>query len=211
MATYAARRPRTAEIYQQFVVGHGLERRELLAALRAMFIGEPVVLYPGCFVHVTTSFYFQHVTYVDRLPFARDFFADAAGVKRLVRAEKTYKQTPWFEFLQADYLRRLPVNDRSVDLVLALYAPGVARACTRYLRAGGLLVSNHHGGDALEAKADERLELVAAIRERRGKIDVSHDVAGELVRRPRQRRGQRQGRPQLTREADYYVFRRRGR
>jgi hypothetical protein len=47
---------KTEEIYQQYVVAHGLERENLFRLLHERFALE-TVLYPGCFLRVTPSFW----------------------------------------------------------------------------------------------------------------------------------------------------------
>jgi hypothetical protein len=109
-------------IYQQYVVAHGLEREDLFRLLHERFALE-TVLYPGCFLHVTPSFWLQHVVYVDRNDLTSRFFADTEGIDRLVASRRHYRPSAYLRFLQADYTRPLPLDDASFDLVLALYAP----------------------------------------------------------------------------------------
>jgi hypothetical protein len=154
------------------VVAHGLERLELLEALRGRCPREAAVLYPGCFLHVTPSFFFQHVVYVDRQPLAAEFFADEEGVRAIVAARRRYREAPYLRFLALDYTLPLPLREASYDLVLALHAGGISRSCAGYLRPGGLLLSNDHGGDAADAAA-LGLEL------------LERDGRHHLFRRPR--------------------------
>lgn len=204
------RTQRTVEIYRDYVVAHGLERPALLESLHAK-LGEAVsVLYPGCFVHLTPSFYFQHVVYVDRSDFARSFFADAEDVQHLVNAHRRYRQRPFVRFLAHDFTTDLPVAENSFDLVLALYAGGISRACTRYLREGGLVVSNDHQGDAGEAAELSTLSLMAVMTESRGKVQyIDSDLDGYLkAARPSARpRPAPSSNRKYQRSAGYYVFR----
>jgi hypothetical protein len=193
---------RVLEVYEQFVVTPGLERTGLLEALRGRFEREPAVLYPGCFVHVTASFFFQHVVYVDRNEVAAELF-DGEGPLQLVNDHKRYAQAPYLRFIRADFTRPLPLVDESMDLLLALYAGGISRSCKRYLRYGGHLLTNDHLGDAAEAAADGELELVAVAEERRGAVRFTEgELSGYLAPRPSS------GRPEYQRRADYYLFRR---
>ena len=79
------------------------------------------------FLHVTPSFWLQHVVYVDRHGRAGRFFADEEGVRRFVNARRHYRPPAYLRFLSADYTRPLPLPEASFDLLLALYAPGVSR------------------------------------------------------------------------------------
>jgi hypothetical protein len=150
----------TEAVYRQYVLAHGLEREGLFQLLREWFAPE-TALYPGCFLHVTPSFWLQHVVYVDRHDRAGRFFADEAGVRRFINARRHYRPPAYLRFLPADYTRPLPLPEASFDLLLALYAPGVSRACAQYLKPGGWLLTNDHCGDAADASKDVHLTLWA--------------------------------------------------
>lgn len=202
-------RRRVKVLYDEYVVAPGLERLALFEALRARFAkATPTVLYPGSSIHVTPSFCFEHVVYVDRSPLARDFFASKDGVMEVIGARKQFRGAPFVRFIDADFTAPLPVPEASFDLLLALYAGGIARACARYLKPGGLLLTNDHHDDAGEASSDPELRLEAAVDEGRGRIHFM-DAAGFLVPIPAGRRpGPSAGR-RYVRGADYYLFRRR--
>ncbi|MBZ4399483.1 class I SAM-dependent methyltransferase [Myxococcus faecalis] len=202
---------RVEEIYQGFVVDHQLERAGLFEVLRERYVAVDTVLYPGCFVHITPSFFFQHVVYVDRNDLAQGFFANKDGVLRKISSRQQYAQKAYVRFVAQDFTQPIPILDESFDLVLSLYAGGIARACGKYLKVGGLLVTNDHHGDAADAAAEENLALVAVVKELRGKFTFSDQeldtylVPRQATRGPRASRSE--GRPEWTRHADYYVFR----
>ncbi|NTX02191.1 hypothetical protein HUA74_25885 [Myxococcus sp. CA051A] len=202
---------RVEEIYQGFVVDHQLERAGLFELLRERFVAVDTVLYPGCFVHITPSFFFQHVVYVDRNDLAQGFFANKDGVLRKISSRQQYAQKAHVRFVSQDYLQPIPALEESFDLLLALYAGGISRACGKYLKVGGLLVTNDHHGDAAEAAAEENLELVAVVKELRGKYTFSdQELAAYLVPKlpPRGPAAlDDAGGSHWARPADYYVFR----
>ncbi|QSQ15931.1 hypothetical protein [Myxococcus landrumensis] len=202
---------RVEEIYQGFVVEHQLERAGLFELLRERFVTVNTVLYPGCFVHITPSFFFQDVVYVDRNDLAQGFFANRDGVLRKIGSRQKYEQRPQVRFVSQDYTQPIPVLDESFDLLLALYAGGISRTCGKYLKVGGLLVTNDHHGDAAEAATEETLELIAVVNEEQGTFTFSDqsldaylvpskaEQASTSVELPK--------RTEWTRSADYYVFR----
>jgi hypothetical protein len=146
----------------------GAPAHALLRALRERF-APASVLYPGCFLHITPSFWVQHVVYVDRNPLAARFVADVEGVRRMVDGHKRYRQPAFVRFVEQDYaLGPLPLGEATFDLLLTLYAPDVSRTCAVHLRPGGVLLTNNHGGDAVAAAADRWLEFV----ERRGEYHL---------------------------------------
>jgi hypothetical protein len=75
------------------------------------------------------SFHFPHVVYVDTSDTARRFFSAAADVLRLVDERERYARPPHVRFLPLDFTQPQPLRDASFDLVLALHAGGMARAC----------------------------------------------------------------------------------
>lgn len=136
-------------LYRTFVVEPGLERRALFADFLERFGTPRLVLYAGSGVHVTPSFFFPEVTYVDHAELARRFFADAGAVRKLIADGRTYERPARWRFVDADYTAPLPLADGSFGLLLSLFAPGVARACRRYLRLGGLLLTSEPRGPVL--------------------------------------------------------------
>ena len=195
---------RIAVIYEEYVVAPNLERTALLEALRARCAREATVLYPGSSVHVTPSFFFQHVVYVDRSELSRDFFAREQAVLDVVNARKRYPQRPFLRFVERDFTADLPVPEGSFDVLLALYAGGVSRACARYVKTGELLLTNDHHGDARDAAALPDFELEAVVQERRGKIRFEDADLERYIRAA----GSERARGRSQAKADYYLFRR---
>lgn len=144
------------------------ERSGLFALLQEEF-HPGQVLYPGCSVHLTPAFYFPHVVFVDRAPATRDFFSAREALLDLVNRRKIYRRTSHLEFIQQDFTLPLPFAPGQFDLVLALWTGGVAKACSNYLKVGGLLLTNNHKNDAVEASLDDGLALLAVIQQRQGK------------------------------------------
>lgn len=163
-------------LYDEYVVAPDLERVALLRGLRERCARDATVLYPGSSIHVTPSFFFQHVVYVDRSELARVFFGRAAGVLEVVRARKTYAQAPYVRFIEQDFTLPLPIPDESCDVLLALYAGAISATCARYVRPGGLLLSNDHHGDAADAARLADFTLEAVVEERRADVRFHDDA-----------------------------------
>lgn len=170
------------------------------------------VLYPGCSVHITPSLYFPHVIYVDQSEAAAKFFADERPVLEFINRNKQYKQSTYIRFIQQDYSQSLPLMDREFDLLLSLFAGGIARACARYLKIGGLVLTNDHQGDAVDVTNDHHLRLKATVQIQKGGYLISEAGLNE-IRIPRQKlnnkylRQVNQGVAYIEKER-YYVFER---
>lgn len=148
------------DLYSRYHAEPANERRELFGLLCERFHCR-VGLYPGCYVHVTPSFYIPVMIYVDNDRRAHRFFRGGAAC-RLVKARKVYPDDPLMHFYPQDYREPLPVAEGSVDLLVSQYAGFVSEACSRYLRPGGLLVANDSHGDAGLANVDPGFELIGA-------------------------------------------------
>ncbi|HEX2998135.1 MAG TPA: hypothetical protein VHP14_25145 [Anaerolineales bacterium] len=170
------------------------------------------VLYPGCSVHITPSLYFPHVVYVDQSEAARQFFADEKLLLEFVNRHKQYKPSAHIRFILGDYSESLPLMEGKFDLLLSLFAGGIAKACAKYLRPGGLLLTNNHQGDARQAASDPGLRLRAVIQFQKGSYSVQEDDLGK-VKIPAQKPDNRylrrvsQGAEYIESEI-YYVFER---
>ncbi|MCC6605789.1 MAG: hypothetical protein IT327_21455 [Anaerolineae bacterium] len=150
-------------LYKTQYVDLQFERAGLFKLIRQQF-GCTEVLYPGSSVHITPSFYFPHVVYVDSSAAAAAFFADETAVLTTINHKKTYQRSAYIRFIAQDYAAPLPLPEGQFDLLLALFAPNVVPTCQKYLKNGGLLVTNNFQDEAQTAAADPALVLNAVIR-----------------------------------------------
>ena len=150
-------------LYQHYHAGRNDERLELFDVVQAEF-GAESFLYPGCFVHVTPAFVMPNATFVDTDKRARTFFSDPHTLS-FVEESKRYRQQAKLQFLPRNYSEELPIH-RGYDLLISQYAGFVSESCKRYLRKGGVLLSNNSHGDASLASIDKDFRLVAVIQRR---------------------------------------------
>ncbi len=173
------------DLYAKYHVDRKDERRDLFRILREDF-GCTSGMYPGCYVHITPSFYLPRMIYVDTDRRAHHFFHSGAA-SRLVRAEKVYEGEPEIQFYSQDYTKPLPVTGQRVDVLISQYAGFVSDACARYLRSGGLLIANDSHGDAGLANTDPSFELIAVIHRRGEQFHLQNDRLDEYFVRSRRR------------------------
>lgn len=152
---------RIEEKYKSIYKDFHFERAELFKVISENY-KITSVLYPGCNIHITPSFYFQHVIYVDMADNAASFFAEKDQVINLIEKNKSYKPSPYIQFIHQDFTKPLPVRDGSFNLIISLFAGGIADSCSRYLKSGGFLLTNNHQNDAIAA-LDNHTYIPAAI------------------------------------------------
>jgi hypothetical protein len=130
------------------------------------------VLYPGCFVDISPSFVFPHVTYVDLDKRTPRFFSDHEGVLEIVAQHEGRPFNPQIEFLQGDFTKELGFPRKNFDLLVSLYAGFISEHCTDYLKIGGTLLVNPSHGDAAMASIDSRYDLSGVVLSRGGNYKV---------------------------------------
>jgi len=201
------------ELYEEYERSRG-DLEGMFSVLADAFLIDQV-LYPGSYVHLSPSFIFPSVVYVDTDRRTKQFFADHTGVEALVNARKRYDESPEITFHHADYTTDLDEPDESFELLISLYAGFVSEACKRYLRVGGWLVANNTHGDASMASIDSDYEFVAAIKHRSGSyqldsrnLDLYFAPKGDVEVTPELLRSTGRG-VGYTKSASAYVFQRR--
>ena len=162
------------DLYRKHYTELQFERAGLFGLMQKVYGGSQA-LYPGCFVHLTPSFYFPHVVYVDQHPEALAFFVDLEAVSQLIERNKHYGRSTYIRFIAQDFTCPLPLPLASFDLLISLFAGGIARTCKRYLRPGGILISNNHHKDAQEAAVDVEFTFLSVICFKGGKYQVISD------------------------------------
>jgi hypothetical protein len=194
--------------YQNYYAKLNFERAGLFEAMRDSYQCRDV-LYPGCSVHITPSLYFPHVVYVDQSQAAAEFFANEASLLEYLSRHKHYKPSAYVRFIQQDYSQPLPLREGTFDLLLSLFAGGIARSCVQYLKPGGLLLTNNHQGDAVDA--NQELYLKAIVRFQKGKYAIQEDPnKGKLPAQKRNSNDLRQANQgiEYIENELYYVFER---
>ncbi len=161
------------KLYEKYYAGDKA-RRGLFSALASWRAWEHV-LYPGSFIHITASFLFPSVTYVDNDRNAKRFFSQMDEVRALVERNKVYQEAPQLTFHGTSYENRLDVPEGSFDLLLSLYAGFISKPCKRYLRMGGVLAVNNSHGDAGLASIDPDYQFIGVIQGRGDQLHREDD------------------------------------
>jgi len=201
------------KLYEKYYAGEGA-RRGLFDALAA-WSRPGRVLYPGSFIHITASFVFPSVVYVDNNRDARRFFAKMDDVAAFANRHRVYSEKPELIFHGLSYEAGIPESENAFDLLISLYAGFISKPCKRYLKIGGILAVNNSHGDAGLASINPDYEFIGVIQKRGDRLRVVEEnldsyfkpkretrVTEELVRKLNRGIG-------YTKTAPAYLFRRK--
>ena len=160
------------QAYKNYYIDRDYEQVDLFRLLKNTFEITRVV-YPGSYIHISPSFIFQDVVYIDSDKKAKRFF-QSDELNGLVLERKEYNGDPRITFLGMSY--EVPIEEfhSQFDLLISQYAGFVSLTCKNYLRIGGYLLVNNSHGDAGLASIDEDYKLVATAHKSRGKYRLSH-------------------------------------
>lgn len=167
--------PKSAlELYHKYFLERQFERLDLFEIIAEEFDLERA-LYAGSFVHITPSFVFPDVVYVDNDKQAKQFFGKPE-VLEFIAERKIYPQESKVTFHFADYRNGFDEPFETFDLLISQYAGFVGQHCKPYLKTGGFLLANDSHGDAGMAAIDDdyRLKAVFSVRNGKHRISQSH-------------------------------------
>lgn len=165
------------DLYGKYFQERHFERLDLFQIIADRFNIQRA-LYAGSFVHVTPSFVFPDVVYVDNDKQAKQFFGKPE-ISRFITGKKMYPQETKVSFHFADYRNGFDEMVGSFDLLISQYAGFVGQHCKQYLKTGGLLLANNSHGDAGMAAIDDEYQLIAVFSVRNGKYRISENNLGE--------------------------------
>jgi len=159
------------QAYKQYYIDRDYEQVDLFRLLKQTY-GHMKVIYPGCFIHISPSFIFSDVVYIDSDKNAKKFFSSNELI-RLVHKRKEYSKDPKITFLGVNYENPIEEFFSQFDLLISLYAGFISYACKDYLRIGGYLLVNNSHGDAGLASIDENYKLISTVHKAKGKYRLS--------------------------------------
>lgn len=159
------------DLYRKFFQDRQFERLDLFEIIAAKY-GVQRALYPGSFVHITPSFVFPDMVYVDNDRQAKQFFGKPE-IFKFIADRKLYPQEAKVSFYFADYRNGFDEPFETFDLLISQYAGFVGQHCKPYLKTGGFLLANNSHGDAGLAAMDDDYQLKAVFSVRNGKHRIS--------------------------------------
>lgn len=158
-------------VYKNYYIDRDNEQVDLFRLLKDTYKITRVI-YPGSFIHISPSFIFTDVVYIDSDKNAKKFF-HSNDLLPLIHERKEYTEDPKITFLGVSYEDPIDEFQSHFDLLISQYAGFISGVCKNYLRIGGYLLVNNSHGDAGLASIDEDYKLVSTVHRTRGKYRLS--------------------------------------
>ncbi|NQT26175.1 hypothetical protein HQ585_12530 [candidate division KSB1 bacterium] len=165
------------QIYQKYYIDREYEQIDLFRLLNQEY-GILRTIYPGCYVHISPSFIFQDVVYIDSDKTAKKFFS-SNDIISYIEKRKEYSGKTNISFYGIDYKKPIEKYLGSFDLLISQYAGFISEYCKDYLKVGGLLLVNNSHADAGLASLDNDYKLIATIHKVKGKYRINYNSLGD--------------------------------
>jgi hypothetical protein len=159
------------QTYKKFYIDRDYEQIDLFRLLKNTYEITRVI-YPGSYIHISPSFIFTNVAYIDSDKKAIKFFQSKELIK-FIHQRKEYNEDPKISFHGVDYQNQINEFRGQFDLLISQYAGFISHVCKDYLRIGGYLLVNNSHGDAGLASIDEDYRLISTVHKTRGKYRLS--------------------------------------
>lgn len=159
------------QTYKEYYSDRDYEQVDLFRLIKEKY---PIkmVIYPGCFVHISPSFVFPNVTYIDSDRNAKRFFKNDK-LDLFINKRKEYSEDPNISFYGINYINTIDDLRNQFDLLISQYAGFISDTCKEYLKIGGILLVNNSHGDAGLASIDKDYRLIATAHKSKGKYRIS--------------------------------------
>ena len=159
------------QAYKKYYIDRDYEQVDLFRLLKNEYDISSAV-YPGSYIHISPSFIYPIVVYIDSDKNAIKFFK-SESLEDIVKDRKEYPEDPEIVFHGIDYRELVKEYRSEFDLLISQYAGFISGVCKPYLKNDGYLLVNNSHGDAGMASIDDDYRLIAAIHRRAGKYRLS--------------------------------------
>jgi hypothetical protein len=190
--------------YNQFYKSIEFERKGLFELIKKEF-NPKTVLYPGCSIHVTPSFYFNYVVYVDRSDLSKEFFNNETQVSQLINGTKNYKESSFWQYKDKDFQFDLDLNENYFDLLISIFSGKMINYCEKYIKQGGIILTTSLFSDNESIINNDDFELIGMIWCSNKKYKIDYDLKTRTKNKSRLRR-KNNGFEYVDNE-DYYIYR----
>lgn len=194
------------EKYNQFYKSIEFERKGLFELIKKEF-NPKTVLYPGCSIHVTPSFYFNNVIYIDKSDLSKEFFNNETQVSQLINGTKNYKEISFWKYKDNDFQLDLEFNENYFDLLISIFSGKMISYCEKYIKPGGIILTTSLFSDNESISNNDNFELTGMIWCSNGKYKIDYDLKTRKRNKSRLRR-KNNGFEYVDNE-DYYIYKKK--
>jgi len=132
------------------------------------------VVYPGSFIHISPSFSFEDVTYIDVYDNIDEFFTEP-DIKKYLNLHKIYKNDTKMTFYHKSYTEVMG----SYDLIISSNSGSISIDCKHLMKKGSLLLVNNGHSDADNAFEDDDYNYLGFFKFSGNKEHISFIIEGE--------------------------------
>jgi hypothetical protein len=154
--------------YTKYYKSINFERSGLFDCIKKNFKSNNVV-YIGSSIHITPSFYFQNVTYIDNSGLSRSFFHTPGNVAAYISSFKKYKSNPHVTYNNVDYQNYKLNSQCNYDIALCIYSPNSLATAIHCIKKKGIIIYLPLPSDTSFLKYQHMLQLTGVLQYKRNK------------------------------------------
>ena len=121
------------------------------------------VLYLGSSIHISPSFVFKNVTYIDKSDCANEFFKCKEDIIDYINSRKIYNQTPYISFINVNYNTDMKLIYQKYDLVISINSYNSFESSIKYIRKDGILLFLPLPQESKVSRKNEHIKYIGKI------------------------------------------------
>jgi len=125
--------------YEKIYSVNNFERIDLFKCISKIYNIE-TVLYLGSSIHISPSFIFQNVTYIDNSDCTNEFFKYKEDIIDYINSRKIYNQTPYISYININYNTETKFINQKYDLVISINSYDSFESSVKFIRNDGILL-----------------------------------------------------------------------
>lgn len=126
--------------YNKYYRNINFERKQVFSYVNNKYRCKSVI-YPGCSIHITPSFYFSHVIYIDKSSLSKQFFSEIEDVYNLIYRYKKNGQKSYIKYINIDFTKKLPLLENNYDCLISIFSGKQIEYCEKYLQSNGIVIT----------------------------------------------------------------------
>ena len=166
---------KSIKMYNKYYAERKYELLELWKSLKRKYEITRVI-YPGSYIQISPSFYFDFTIYIDNNKNANKFFKNKQEIKKFIKSKNEKNK---FKFYFQDYNDDVDEEINSFDLLISLYAGFVTDNNLKYIKKGGYILVNNSHNDAINCYHNKKLKLIGVTNGNKNDIKDSKQILNQ--------------------------------